>query len=130
MFMIDPMSRQPIYEQIVGQMERFILSGLLAPGDQLPSVRSLSVELSINPNTIQKAYSELDMRGIIYSVPGRGSFVSENASALLGEYKRAQLNTLSQLTQELAIAGIPIEDVLQCVEAAYRQAKKERMDRP
>ena len=69
MFMIDPMSRQPVYEQIIRQMERFILSGMLAPGDQLPSVRSLSLELSINPNTIQKAYSELDVRGIIYSVP-------------------------------------------------------------
>ena len=65
MFMIDPMSRQPVYEQIIRQMERFILSGMLAPGDQLPSVRSLSLELSINPNTIQKAYSELDVRGII-----------------------------------------------------------------
>ena len=129
MFMVDPMSRQPVYEQIIRQMERFILSGMLVPGDQLPSVRSLSMELSINPNTIQKAYSEMDLRGIIYSVPGRGCFVSENAAALLGEYKRTQLRTLSQLTQELAMAGIPQEDVNRCVEEAYHQAKKERVDR-
>lgn len=129
MFMIDPMSRQPVYEQIIRQMERFILSGMLVPGDQLPSVRSLSMELSINPNTIQKAYSEMDLRGIIYSVPGRGCFVSENAAALLGEYKRTQLRTLSQLTQELAMAGIPQEDVNRCVEETYHQAKKERVDR-
>ena len=75
------------------------------------------------------AYSELDVRGIIYSVPGRGCYVSENAAALLGEYKRTQLHTLSQLTQELAMAGIPQEDVARCVEDAYRQAKNERVER-
>lgn len=126
MFMIDSMSRQPVYEQIIRQMERFILSGMLAPGDQLPSVRSLSVELSINPNTIQKAYSELDVRGIIYSVPGRGCYVSENAAALLGEYKRTQLHTLSELVQELTMAGIGKEEVERCVEEAYRLAKHEK----
>jgi len=69
---IDSMSRQPVYEQIVDQVEQMILSGLMRPGEQLPSVRSLSLELSINPNTIQKAYAELDGRGIIYTLPGRG----------------------------------------------------------
>ena len=68
---IDSMSRQPVYEQIVDQVEQMILSGLMRPGEQLPSVRSLSLELSINPNTIQKAYAELDGRGIIYTLPGR-----------------------------------------------------------
>ena len=61
MFHIDPLSRKPVYEQIIDQMERFVLTGLMKPGTQLPSVRSLSMELSINPNTIQKAYSELDL---------------------------------------------------------------------
>ena len=65
MFHIDPLSRKPVYEQIIDQMERFVLTGLMKPGTQLPSVRSLSMELSINPNTIQKAYSELDARGVI-----------------------------------------------------------------
>ena len=57
MFQIDTLSRVPVYEQIIEQMERFVLAGLLKPGTQLPSVRSLSTELSINPNTIQKAIS-------------------------------------------------------------------------
>ena len=81
---IDSMSRQPVYEQIVDQVEQMILSGLMRPGEQLPSVRSLSLELSINPNTIQKAYAELDGRGIIYTLPGRGGFVSQNAPELPG----------------------------------------------
>ena len=76
MFQIDNMSRTPVYEQIITQVEKFILGRLLSAGDQLPSVRSLSVELSVNPNTIQKAYGELDVRGIVTTVPGRGCFVS------------------------------------------------------
>lgn len=119
MFQIDPLSRKPVYEQIIDQMERFVLTGLLKPGTQLPSVRSLSMELSINPNTIQKAYSELDFRGVIYSVPGIGCFVSENAVALLGEYRRENLGALSKLLQDLALVGISKEEILHCVEQAY-----------
>lgn len=124
MFTIDSMSRQPVYEQIVQQMERFVLSGLMKPGDQLPSVRNLSVELSINPNTIQKAYSELDHRGIIYSVPGRGCFVSENAASLMSEYKRTQFSVLHELLQELAMAGVPKAEILRQVEDAYSHTSR------
>ena len=124
MFIIDSMSRQPVYEQIIRQMERFVLTGVLKSGDQLPSVRSLSVSLSINPNTIQKAYTELDFRGIIYSVPGRGCFVSENAEKLLREYQRSRLKDIEALSREMATAGIPRQDVLDCVNAAYDQLDK------
>ena len=119
MFHSDPLSRKPVYEQIIDQMERFVLTGLMKPGTQLPSVRSLSMELSINPNTIQKAYSELDARGVIYSVPGIGCFVSENAVALLGEYRREKLGALNKLLQDLALAGIAKEEILRCVDQAY-----------
>ena len=119
MFHIDPLSRKPVYEQIIDQMERFVLTGLMKPGTQLPSVRSLSMELSINPNTSQKAYSELDARGVIYSVPGIGCFVSENAVALLGEYRREKLGALNKLLQDLALAGIAKEEILRCVDQAY-----------
>ena len=79
MFSIDIMSRQPIYEQIIEQLERYILSDLLKPGDQLPSVREMSVRLSINPNTIQRLIPELDHRGILCSVPER-MLISETPS--------------------------------------------------
>ena len=124
MFIIDSMSRQPVYEQIIRQLERFVLTGALKPGDQLPSVRSLSMSLSINPNTIQKAYAELDFRGIIYSVPGRGCFVSENAEKLLMEYQRSRLGDIEELAREMAMAGIPRQDVMACVNAAYDQMEK------
>ncbi len=119
MFRIDPLSRQPVYEQLIDQLERFVLLDILPADTQLPSVRSLSLELSINPNTIQKAYSELDNRGIIYSVPGIGCFVSQNAKAVLMDLKRKKLTSLQALVSELAMAGIPKQEILDCIETAY-----------
>ena len=120
---IDSMSRQPVYEQIVDPVEQMILSGLMRPGEQLPSVRSLSLELSINPNTIQKAYAELDGRGIIYTLPGRGGFVSQNAPELLAEARRSRLGTVRELARELALAGVPEDEVLACVRSAYVESR-------
>ncbi len=73
---IDVRDRRPIYEQIVEKYEMLIAGGVMAPGEQLPSVRQMASELSINPNTIQKAYAILEMKGFTYTVKGRGSFVS------------------------------------------------------
>lgn len=106
MFSIDHMSRCPVYEQLIEQIERYILTGILKSGDQLPSVRTLSVSLSVNPNTIQKAYSDLDSRKIIFSVPGKGCFIADDAVSLLGNYRRKQLGKLESLLNELKIAGI------------------------
>ncbi len=106
MFSIDHMSRCPVYEQLIEQIERYILTGILKSGDQLPSVRTLSVSLSVNPNTIQKAYSDLDSRKIIFSVPGKGCFIADDAVSLLGNYRRKQLGKLEALLNELKIAGI------------------------
>lgn len=121
MFRIDPLSRQPVYEQLIEQLEKLVLTGLLSADSQLPSVRSLSLELSINPNTIQKAYSDLDLRGIIYSVPGIGSFVSRNAAEILQAHMRRKLDQLRQLADALALAGIPEKDLTDCIHTAYKE---------
>ncbi|WP_434309919.1 GntR family transcriptional regulator [Hominifimenecus sp. rT4P-3] len=121
MFQIDVMSRKPVYEQLVNQVERFILTGIIHQDDQIPSVRSLSVELAVNPNTIQKAYSELDRRGITYSVPGKGSFVAPDAVWRIGERRRSKLNEFIALISELALAGIKKEEIIACVEEAYQE---------
>lgn len=125
MFHIDSLSRQPVYEQLIEQLERFILSGVLHPGDQLPSVRSLSIELSINPNTIQKAYGELDTRGIIYSIPGIGCFVAENAVPILAAFKRRKLTDFRALTQELALAGVTQEELREIITTTYNGGAKQ-----
>ena len=94
MIAIDVQSRKPIYEQIVERFETLIVSGVLAPDSQLPSVRALAMELSINPNTIQKAYTMLEQEGFIYPVRGRGNFVSgdetlkkKNRSGSIAHYR-------------------------------------------
>lgn len=119
MFQIDVLSRTPVYEQIVSQMERFVLTGVLAPGSQLPSVRNLSVELAINPNTIQRAYTELDRKGVICSVPGKGCFVSESAVRVLSEMKREKLVDLKGLVWEMKLAGVTKEELQTLLSQVY-----------
>lgn len=119
MFSIDSMARKPVYEQIIDQTEKFILTGVLSSGDQLPSVRSLSLELIINPNTILKAYSDLDHQGIIRPVPGKGYFVCENAKSILSERYRLRLINLRQQITELAMAGIEKDEILSLVENVF-----------
>lgn len=123
---IDKFSGVPIYEQIMEQILRLIASGNLRPGDQIPSVRSLSLELSINPNTIQKAYNELELRKITASVPGVGRFVSENAKASLLEQSRKKIGTLQDIVCDLAVAGIPEEEIVQVVRIIYEKLAKEK----
>ncbi len=124
MFSIDPQSRQPVYEQIVSQAEDYILRGILQPGNQMPSVRSLSISLSANPNTVQKAYSELDNRGLIYSVPGKGCFVSEEARQKVCRFKHGRLGELKKLLEELRLAETPKEEILKLIEKIYGGADK------
>ncbi len=128
MFYIDTMSRTPVYEQITEQLERFLLTGAIKAGDQLPSVRSLSVELSINPNTILKAYNELDAKKLIFSVPGKGYFIREDATTHIFNKQIEKLKTLENLVSEMALAGVDKQKVLDCVEKAYKSISKEEKD--
>lgn len=121
MFAIDNQSRVAVFEQIVEQAERFVLTGVLEPDQPMPSVRSLSVELSVNPNTVQKAYSELERRGVIYVTPGKGSFVSPNARQKLAEDRLGLIDVIEHNAYECSIAGIPKERVYEAVENAYRR---------
>jgi GntR family transcriptional regulator len=124
MFQIDVMSRTPVYEQLIEQMEKFILTGILKAGDKVPSVRSLSMELSVNPNTIQKAFSELDRKGIVFSVPGKGSFVSNEALDNIQAMKKENMSSLYELLNELRLAGISKDKIVACVEEVFSEEDK------
>ena len=89
MIKIDLQSRTPIYEQLQEQILRLSLLGVLDQNEQLPSVRALAREIGVNPNTVAKAYQELERQGIIYTVPGRGSFVSPDVLRLEGPEREA-----------------------------------------
>lgn len=95
MIHLDLHDSRPIYEQVVDQLEMLIARNILQADEQLPSVRQLAMELSLNPNTIQKAYSELLSRKEIYSVRGKGNFVSGDCNAI-------QQRRLEQIRQEIA----------------------------
>ena len=99
MLHLDYRDVRPLYAQLTDKIRQQISGGVLVQGDKLPSVRELAVELSINPNTIQRAYAELERNGFIYSVKGRGSFVG--SISRLREQKRREL--------EEKVAGLAAE---------------------
>ena len=121
MFQIDRFGRQPINEQIIEQAEQLVASGVLKPGDQLPSVRALSQSLAANPNTLQKAYTELERRGITVSVPGSGRYIGKDAKRLVVEGMEALLKDVATLSEKLHMAGMPLQKVLDTVTDAYQQ---------
>ena len=88
MILLDYRDKRPIYEQMVEKLERLIVSGGLEQGSKMPSVRSLAVELAVNPNTVQRAYTLLEQEGYLYTITGRGSFVAPEREWRDGQRRR------------------------------------------
>ena len=121
MYQIDSQSRIPVYEQITEQTERYILTGIFRSGDQLQSVRSLSLKLRLNPNTVQRAYTELDRKGLIYTITGVGSYISEDSLDILKGEKRKKLLKLIPQLKELALSGIQKFEMMELIESVYKE---------
>ena len=121
MFQIDPLSRIPVYEQIVTQAENMVIKDVLKPGDPLPSVRSLSIQMSINPNTIQKAYTELERRGLLVSVSGKGSFVRKNLDDFFFRLRARQRKQFEDLVRDLQKGGVPLSVLEESLHAIYEK---------
>lgn len=119
MFSIDKMSRTPIYEQLIREFELSVLSGEIPADGKLPSVRNLSQELGVNPNTLQKAYAEIERRGLCYSVPGSGRFISSDALARLRSDKSSRLGELEELLISLKNVGVARQSIDSLVESVY-----------
>ena len=105
MFAINYRDPRPVYEQIVDELRKLIISGILAPDEKLPSVRELAAQLAINPNTIQRAYRELEQSGYIYTVPGKGAFAGARHEVDEGR-KEALLRSLRETLRELRYLGL------------------------
>ena len=114
MIQINYRDPRPIYEQLRDGFRQLILSGVLPADAKMPSVRELAGQLAINPNTIQRAYRELEAEGYICSVPGRGSFVRERSDAAAAR-RRELLSQLDALTAELKLLGLSGEDLAERV---------------
>lgn len=115
MLYIDYKSGLPIYEQVYSGILRLASLGILKPGEQLPSVRSVASEAGVNPNTVQKAYAMLERNGMIFSVPGRGSFLAEQGD-LLNSRRRAALEDLGKAVSQALQTGVDAETIRSTVE--------------
>ncbi len=121
MILLDLKDSRPIYEQVVERLQELMMLGVLEEDSQMPSVRSLAMELSINPNTIQRAYGELERRGYTYSVKGRGSFVGSIRK--LREARRVELaKKLGGLVKEARTIGIGLEEFVGMAHQVYEES--------
>ena len=115
MFAINLRDPRPIYEQIMDELRKMIISGVFAPDEKLPSVRELAQQLAINPNTIQRAYRELELTGYIYSVAGKGNFAAPRHDVDEGR-KKALLDSLAETARELRYLGVSDEEIVRTLE--------------
>ena len=113
MIELDLRSRIPIYSQIVEKFKELIIQDVMKPDEQLPSVRTLAQEISINPNTIQKAYRELETQGYVYSVAGKGSFVNHVTMNENLEKLRKMQAPLKKLIAEAMYLGMTKEQLIE-----------------
>lgn len=135
MFTIDYRSRVPLYRQIVENVEKLAARGILPANAQLPSVRGLAMELSLNPNTVSRAYSELEAKGVIYSLPGKGNYVAENGEAILRLARQSTLQQLQLLARDAVSFNMDrqqwqhmCDEAWQSVQARETQTKEEQWD--
>lgn len=121
MILLDYRDKRPIYEQIVDKLERLIIGGGLEANCKMPSVRSLALELSVNPNTIQRAYAQLEQDGYIYTVSGRGSFVAHEC-----EWRSGKVAEVTKELEEVLVrakeAGMTLEAALAAVNKTFKEA--------
>ena len=107
---------RPIYGQIKDGLRRLIVTGALEPDEKLPSVRSMAMDLAINPNTIQRAYAELEAEGFIYSVPGKGSFAARRLGAAWASpapsRRAALMERLRELIAELRYLNVTDGEII------------------
>lgn len=119
MFVIDSHSKTPIFEQLEKQILEFISIGVLSPNDQLPSVRSLAMDIGVNPNTISKAYQELEEQGYIYTEKGKGCFISDNgADKTIKEWK---LKNFVNVIKEMKSHHIDQQELYKVIQEVYKE---------
>lgn len=121
MVMLNMKSGIPIWEQIRDSYKKQILAGVLNVGDKLPSVRALAGELGINPNTIQRAYTDLEASGFVYTVSGRGCFVAEKNEASLIMEQNARINEFKKALGEARESGVSKEALMKIIEKEFEQ---------
>ena len=122
MIVLDYQDRRPLYEQVEEKFRNLILNGALEPGSRMPSVRQLAMELSINPNTIQRAYMQLEQEGLIYPVKGKGNFIADNEEVRklsIASYTE-ELKTLIRKGKAM---GMDEDELIYIIRESYKEEK-------
>ena len=124
---LDYKSGATLHEQIESELKRLIISGALAEKEQLPSVRELAVSLTVNPNTVQRAYRQLEQDGFIYSIKGKGSFVSTMHPDETESKRKALEGEFSSLVRELVFLGEEKERLFSVINSIYSEKEDEAL---
>ena len=112
MIQVDVKDRKPLWEQLVENIKTLVVCGAMHPDEQLPSVRALAGELAINPNTIQKAYAELERCGVVYSIPGRGSFVTSQPDRVTELHRKQLMDEVAATLKKAKSHGLTKDIIL------------------
>lgn len=112
MINLDYQSRTPIYKQIVQEIERYVALGILKPDEQLISIREMATTLGINPNTVKKAYSELESKGVIITLSTKGTYIAQNTQKIVDEKIEEKVKALKKIIDELEHLGVSKEEIL------------------
>ena len=121
-FSLDPANGAPIYRQIIQQIEYAILSGRMRSGDRLPTIRSLAVELKTNPNTIARAYSELEIRGILATQVGSGTYISDKKPVIEDDSLNRKIReVVTRFVQEMRDLGVEKRELVKLVESFIKE---------
>ena len=123
MIVLDYHDRRPIYEQVTERFRQLILSGALEAGSRLPSVRQLAMELSINPNTIQRAYMQMEQEGLVYPVKGKGNFIADSTS-IRRISRKAYTQEMQELVHKGQTLGYGEEELTDMVRDCYKEGTK------
>lgn len=126
-FRLDPQSGVPVYRQLIDQVQAAIATGALRVGDQLPTVRGVAVDLAINPNTVVRAYREMEVRGILDTQQGTGTFVADNQVKHSKDERRRQLSQLvTEFVARAGSAGIRLDELLEALQQLSSEARNKK----
>ena len=112
MIHLDYQNRMPIYEQIVLEIERYVALGILKPQDQLMSIREMATTLGINPNTVKKAYTELENKGVIITISTKGTFIADNITRIIEDKIEEKIIEINKIVEDLQKLGISKEEII------------------
>ena len=121
MLFINKFSPTPIYLQVVAQFEELIFAEIIKAEEKLPSVRTLAKDLGINPNTLQRAYTEIENYQLCISVPGSGRYVTKEAKGIIAKKKQESLKGLKEIIKDAKHSGSSLNDIVKIVREVYEE---------